>query len=76
MRDFQEDGCYCDFVTFKPCPYCIIGNKKIEINSEEKIITSIYKRLLLSNKRIPSEIVSRVNEIHEKYSNFSMFEID
>lgn len=72
MKEFPNTGCYCEWVTFKPCPYCQIHFTWDVLTKTEQAVVLNYKRLLILNKEIPKELVNAVNIIHDKYIEFSM----
>lgn len=74
MKECPDTGCYCDFVTFKPCPDCII-NQKTLVTKEEELIIFNYIRLLLSNKKIPNQLGFKINDIYEKYPDINLSSI-
>ena len=71
-----DETCYCQYVTFKPCPYCArVTGAKIawdKMNTDEKSKAVAYRRIIRNGKEPSNPMLSFINLLYQRYEDFDL----
>jgi hypothetical protein len=72
IDSISNKECYCEKITFRPCPFCQRSNIWTRLSSDEKSKAIAYKRILVANKQPSKLMLDYINLIHKRYPDFDI----